>query len=387
MKKSILISAAAIMMVAASYAQGNKPTSGILTLKGKLSDIKDTLVILGSDYDDMRGAKITDLLTKNGKFEYKVQLNKPKNLILYRPSNQQRDAHMFESISIPAIPGETVELKGNTTDCQLTGTGFYKQYANLHNIVKEFYKAVYKEAEKYDNMIRDSKDKDIKKKAQDMYETDMKVAQDKMTAELTAYLNAHKNEEASAYVASFLEPKDLNMVMSTLAPSIVNGRLKGIFDVVKVRLEAENMRKEAEKNVADGKMAPDFTLKDIQGKDFSLSSLRGKYVILDFWGSWCGWCIKGMPEMKKYYEKYKGKFEIVGVDCQDTEAKWKAAVEKHQLPWVHVKNESKDLTPEKYAVTGFPTKVIINPDGTINKTIVGEDPEFYKYLDTLFENK
>lgn len=75
---------------------------------------------------------------------------------------------------------------------------------------------------------------------------------------------------------------------------------------------------------------------------------------------------------------------MMAAACQ---AKWKAAVEKHQLPWTHVKNEGKDLTPEKYAVTGYPTKVIINPDGTINKTIIGEDPEFYKYLDSLFGDK
>lgn len=65
--------------------------------------------------------------------------------------------------------------------------------------------------------------------------------------------------------------------------------------------------------------APDFTLKDIQGNDFSLSSAKGKYVILDFWGSWCGWCIKGLPDMKKAYRKYKHKVVFVGIDCNDTE--------------------------------------------------------------------
>lgn len=386
MKKSILISAAAFMMAAASFAQ-NKPTSGTFTMKGNLTDVQDTLVILGSEYNDARGAKLADLVTKNGKFEYKVQLDKPKNIIFYQPFSKQKGNPYIVSGFIPAIPGETVEIKGTVTSFQIKGGDFYKQYNNLNNILQEYQKVSFDEGKKYEDKVKDSKDKAIKEEARKAYEAAMKVIKEKMYTELTAYLKAHKNEEASAYVASFLEPKDLEMVTSTLDPNIVNGRLKGIFDAVKVRLEAENMRKEAEKNVADGKMAPDFTLKDIQGKDFTLSSLRGKYVILDFWGSWCGWCIKGMPEMKKYYEKYAGKFEIVGVDCQDTEAKWKAAVEKHQLPWIHVKNESKDLTPEKYAVTGYPTKVIINPDGTINKTIIGEDPEFYKYLDSLFENK
>ena len=64
--------------------------------------------------------------------------------------------------------------------------------------------------------------------------------------------------------------------------------------------------------------APDFTLSDINGKSLSLSSMRGKVVVLDFWGSWCVWCIRGIPDMKKYYEKYKGKFEIIGMDCGDS---------------------------------------------------------------------
>lgn len=386
MKKSILISAAAIIVAAACQAQ-DKPTSGYLTVKGNLTDVKDTLTLLGSDYDNPRGAKIIDLVTKNGKFEYKVKLDKPKNLVFYRPFNQQKGAVLFESGSIPAIPGETVEIKGTTIDYQIKGTGFYKQYSNLHNITKEYQQTIYSESAKYDAKTKGSKDENVKKEAQKAYEEAMKVVAEKMNTKLKAYLQDHKNEEASAYIVSYLDPKDFDIMLNTLDPSIVNGRLSGIFEAVRTRIKAEEMQKEAEKAVKDGKMAPDFTLKDINGKDLTLSSLRGKYVILDFWGSWCGWCIKGMPEMKKYYEKYQGKFEIVGVDCSDTEAKWKEAVEKHQLPWIHVKNEAKDLTPEKYAVKGYPTKVILNPDGTINKTIIGEDPEFYKYLDSLFGGK
>ena len=79
--------------------------------------------------------------------------------------------------------------------------------------------------------------------------------------------------------------------------------------------------------VAPGNPAPEIAKNDfVTGKPFSLSSLKGKVVLLDFWGSWCGWCIKGFPEMKQYYKKYAGKFEILGVDCNDTEEKWRKAV-------------------------------------------------------------
>ena len=117
--------------------------------------------------------------------------------------------------------------------------------------------------------------------------------------------------------------------LKAMGQSVKDGRMKQLVNSAEQQYKAKVMKDEAKKKVAPGKVAPDFTLNDINGKPFTLSSLRGKYVVLDFWGSWCGWCIKGMPDMKKYYEKYKGKFEIVGIDCNDTADKWKAAVEKH----------------------------------------------------------
>jgi thiol-disulfide isomerase/thioredoxin len=141
-----------------------------------------------------------------------------------------------------------------------------------------------------------------------------------------------------------------------------------------------------QENVEEG-FAPTFTLNDINGKPLELISLRGKYVVLDFWGSWCGWCIKGMPEMKNYYEKYQGKFESLGVDCGDTEEKWREAVKNLGLPWLHVYNPRDSKVLESYGIQGFPTKIVVGPDGKIVKTIVGEDPAFYTLLDELFGSK
>ena len=133
-------------------------------------------------------------------------------------------------------------------------------------------------------------------------------------------------------------------------------------------------------------LAPDFELPDLQGNPLKLSSLRGKYVVLDFWGSWCIWCVRGFPRMKEAYSKYKDKMEILGVDCQDTEEKWKAAVEEHQLPWLQLRCPEDYLQTlgQQYGIQGFPTKVIIDPEGRLVKVVVGEDPAFYTFLDQLF---
>lgn len=144
---------------------------------------------------------------------------------------------------------------------------------------------------------------------------------------------------------------------------------------------------EAAEIAVEGDVAPDFELPNLQGSTTKLSSLRGKYVVLDFWGSWCVWCIRGIPNMKTYYAKYKEKMEILGVDCRDTEDKWKAAVEEHQLPWLQVRcpDEQLQAIAAQYNIEGFPTKVVIDPNGKLIKTVVGEDPEFYTYLDQLFK--
>jgi thiol-disulfide isomerase/thioredoxin len=150
--------------------------------------------------------------------------------------------------------------------------------------------------------------------------------------------------------------------------------------------DTQNVEANVDETQAEG-LAPDFELPNLQGSTTKLSSLRGKYVVLDFWGSWCIWCIRGIPSMKEAYSKYKDKMEILGVDCRDTEDKWKAAVDEHQLPWLQVRcpDEKLQTIADQYGIEGFPTKVVIDPQGKIINTVVGEDPAFYTYLDGLFK--
>lgn len=129
--------------------------------------------------------------------------------------------------------------------------------------------------------------------------------------------------------------------------------------------------------------APDFTLENLKGEKVSLSQFRGKWVILDFWGSWCIWCIKGFPELKEAYQRYQGQLEIVGVDCNESVAAWKAGVEKYSLPWVNLYCPEGNPLLAEYGVQGFPTKAIIDPSGIIRNVTVGHDPDFFKKLDEL----
>ena len=138
-------------------------------------------------------------------------------------------------------------------------------------------------------------------------------------------------------------------------------------------------------DIRAGVQAPDFTAKKVDGTTFTLSSLQGKYVVLDFWGSWCKWCIKGFPDMKEAYAKHKAKVEFVGIACRDTEEKWKAATAKYELPWISVLNPAANDLVRVYDVQGFPTKIVIDPQGKIVKIVLGEDPAFYDYLNTILK--
>lgn len=150
--------------------------------------------------------------------------------------------------------------------------------------------------------------------------------------------------------------------------------------------DVENALLEAEfEEEGDLIPAPNFTLKDLEGKDVTLTDFQGSWVVLDFWGAWCKWCIKGIPEMKEAYAKYHADgLEIIGIDCGDTPSVWKTAVAQYGLPWVNVYNPEGSALTDTYGIQGFPTKIIVNPEGYIYEVVIGEDPEFYTLLSQLF---
>ena len=113
----------------------------------------------------------------------------------------------------------------------------------------------------------------------------------------------------------------------------------------------------------------DFTMTTPKGKKISLSDKvgKGKYVLLDFWASWCGPCRQSMPELKKVYSQYKDRLEIVGVSLDHKEEAWKKAISSLGLNWIHMSDLKgwKSEAAALYGVNSIPHALLIDNEGTI----------------------
>lgn len=343
------------------------------------------------------------ILSVNGKFHYNLPVNEHAIMKLRPVSLTKKEISVAtytvtEFMFLIAGPSDRLKVTGRLRDSsyieyQVKGSDLMADYVK----VRASYAA---QRMRCDSLMLQELYYMFSKKAADMqmeYRDSLiyaiRAERDKLEREIRdkelVYIKDHLNTDLSGYLLQNQPSDTVAVYYELLSESVKTGLFAGMLDQEYLAAQRNLLRKQAKEAVVKGAPAPDFTLKNLAGEDFSLSSQKGKYVVLDFWGSWCGWCIKGFPKMKEYYEKYKTKVEFIGIDCYDKEDKWRKSVNDNGLNWLHViDDESGDVTKNvsaKYAISGYPTKIILDKDLSIAEIVVGESAEFYEKLDKLLK--
>jgi peroxiredoxin len=193
------------------------------------------------------------------------------------------------------------------------------------------------------------------------------------STEILKFVNANKKSLAGFYAATSLDQYKYEQQLVAYADDIKDD----FKDNPSVQTFLKQM--EAVKPISVGHKAPEFTVKSIDGKDVKLSDYKGKYVMLDFWASWCVPCRQENPNVVKQYAAYKEKgFNILGISLDTEKKDWQQAVAKDNLTWTHVSDLQRFDGPTEriYHIEAIPSNFIIDPQGIIvAKSVTGPDLE------------
>ncbi len=352
-------------------------------VKGHIEGVKtDTLIVCVTNEQFNRTERLDTVPMKNGDFTYTLKESKVRQVVF--TAKPQQGKQLFEdpaAIDLIMMPGESATITGTLNNYKIGGSVFYTDMAQSESTLAPLKKEM---TEKRGGFAARLQKGENEKKINEEYAAFAQDLNKRYAEAALDFIKTHPDSHFSGYLIPLLGER-IKEGEALLTDRVKSGPMKSYSDAIGKLREAARALEEATKKIHVGITAPEFTLNDINGNPLSISSLKGKYVVLDFWGSWCKWCIKGFPEMKEAYARHKGKVEFLGIACNDTKDKWKEALVKYDLPWLNVLNAGDVDVSALYAVKGYPTKIVIDPQGTIIKIVEGEDPDFYIYMNGLFK--
>ncbi|OJJ19461.1 hypothetical protein BKI52_21880 [marine bacterium AO1-C] len=309
------------------------PKEGIVTLQK----------LINKKYSTVDSTALTD-----GKFVFEVKVSEPEfyRVVLFNKQSvfmvvTDKDLEIVADATIPEIP---YTVKGSKD---------MEYFREVNRVVNQLRQDSRKLNGQY--MLAE---KEKTGEAEKIYDQLIELQKNGIT-KIKGIIDTIQPSISALYAANILNPDEefayLKKLSDNLSKKYPNSRY--------VKRNAEFL-KSIEK-LTIGQPAPNITLKSPEGNDVSLSSLKGKLVLIDFWASWCKPCRMENPNVVKVYNEYKNKgFEIYGVSLDKFKDQWTKAIEKDGLPWLHVL-DAQSLASAEYKVSAIPMTYLIDKEGNI----------------------
>jgi peroxiredoxin len=326
------------------------------TINGTINGLKDGLVYLEYADDDKKiidSTKITD-----GHFTFTGKVAEPLLYTLKLKDSEYGANFLLDNETI------TFEAKKDSIfKAKLSG-------ATQDSIYKSYYKNDFKKIAAVAGPIYKASDS-LTQNGKIELTPEQKVVMDKRWADLQTFadgltdkfIKGHKDKLAAALVI-----EDRIVSYGTAE------KVKEYYAILSPEIQKSFYGKKLKTTIAlndktsVGAAAPEFSQIDVNGKIIKLSDYKGKYVLVDFWASWCGPCRKENPNVVLAYKTYHDKgFNVLGVSLDDKKNLWEKAIEKDGLDWTHVSDLKgwKNDVAILYGVKMVPTNYLIGPDGKI----------------------
>ncbi len=386
MNKRIFMLSMAISTIAmAANAQGK------YTINGQLKNAEGKTIYLSTG--DLGSMETDSTVVANGKFSFQGEMDAPfkSGTLILGSLSDYRTAKTWRLAIEPGI----ISVEGDANQEKSVVIKAGKVQEELKNMLQEM--NVFEEpARQLSDVLYAQQTKEGRDSVSLLIEPYLKQYDEYMTNFMKSRTNSYYATQFLSVAIGKMSYEEIKAIWDNLSPEV---QKYGVGSKM-VKSELDVLAK-----VRPGNPAPDFTALDINGKSFTLSSLKGKVVILDFWASWCGPCRKSNPHMRELYKKYHSKgLDMVYVSDDDSNPdKWKAAVEKDQLVgegFHHVlrglkildktkytMDKTNDIS-DKYAIHYLPTKYLIDKKGNIVcKISEGEDAKLDAQIEQLLNTK